>query len=145
MVGSFAVGSALVLVLGLSRDNLDSRLLSRLNVLGQLDLAHAAGANCLAQGPCSRAGRGDGGPPLGVWLDVAGAGVGGYTVDGHRRGRRRVRRIPCVASSAGIGALGVFAASRGLFLGEVALLVVAASNVVEGGGLVAIVGVPGGA
>jgi hypothetical protein len=48
VVGSFTVGSALVLVLGLSGYDLDGGLLPSLGVLRQLDLAHAASANCLS-------------------------------------------------------------------------------------------------
>lgn len=114
---------------GVQREGGWRYLLARVHVLGQLDLAHAAGANGLAQGPCAGGGRGDGGAALG-----GGREVGGYSVDGHCGGGGGVGRIPGVAASGRV-AVGVVAAARGRVLGEVALLVVAAGDVVERGGL----------
>lgn len=108
-------------------------LLSRLLVLGQLHLAHAARTDCLSQRPSPRAGGCDGGPALGGGRQLAGPGVGSGAIGRHCRGRRRVRRIPRVASSAGVGAGGILAAAGGLLLGDVGLLVVAAGDAAQGG------------
>jgi hypothetical protein len=106
-------------------------------VLRQLDFAHAAGANCLAQRPCSRTRGGDGGPPLRRGrLHLAGPAVG-YSIDGHGRGSRRVRSIPCVAAPARFGAgrrrggavLGFAAAD--VVVCDVALLPVVGGDVVK--------------
>jgi hypothetical protein len=138
VVCSLAVGGALVLVCRLSGDDLDGHLLARLAVLRQLDLPHAAGANCLAQRPCSRARGGDVGPPLRrSRLHLA----GGYSVGGHGRGCGRVRSIPRVAASARLGAgrgrggavLGFAAAD--VVVCEVALLPVVGGDVVQALGM----------
>jgi hypothetical protein len=161
VVCPLAVGGALVLVLRLSGYNLDGHLhavshrlacapmgreqsctylLARLRVLGQLDLTHATGANGLPQGPRPGAGGGDGGAPLGRGLlHLPRSAIGGYSIDGHGRGCRRVRRISCVASPAGFGTGGRqcravcrFAAAHAV-VGEVGLLPVTGGDVVEAG------------
>jgi hypothetical protein len=168
VVGSFAVGSALVLVLRLTGHNLDggldgvskaplvvdrpgisssqghaprpmwetckgTHLFSSIDVLGKLDLSHTASADCLSERPCSCARGGDGGPALVDGLGLDRPGIDSYAVDGHCGSRRRVRRIPRMASSTRIGARGILGATGGrVFVGEVALLVVAAGDVSSG-------------
>ena len=66
-------------------------LLAGLVVLRQLDLAHAARTDGLAERPCSRSGGRDGRPALG-WLDGlrAACTLAGHAVGGHCAGCRGV-------------------------------------------------------
>lgn len=85
-------------------------------MLGQLDLAHAARANGLAEGPCSGAGSGDGGSPLG----------GGLRDARHCGGGASIRRVAIVAPP-------LVGAAADEVVGEVALLVVVGFDVVQAG------------
>lgn len=114
-------------------------------MLCELHFAHATRTDGLAESPCPGAWGCNGGSALGVGLNLAGPGVGSDAVDGHGGSGRRVRSIPCVASSAGVCATRVFAASGGRLLGGVGLFPVSTGGRVRGAWGIARCGVSGGA
>ena len=110
-----------------------THLFFSLDVLGQLDLAHAASADGLSEGPCARGGGGDGGPALVDGLLLHRPGIDSYAVDGHCGSRRRVRRIPRVSAPARVWAGRLLAAADGRVVGDAGLVVVATGDVGQGG------------
>lgn len=124
-------------------------LLTSFAVLRQLDLAHAARANGLAKGPCSCAGRCNGRPALGDGHGLSWSrGLGGYAVGRHCAGCRGVRSIARMAPArvgARRGSFARLAVTRRRVGGDVALLVVAAGDVLEMRGVLGVLGMAAGA